>query len=138
MARASALFSAVTQGRYEQVVVADGGLEVVDPAGVRFDTADLSRGTAEQLYLCIRFGLAAEFAAHAAPLPLVMDDVLVNFDPERARGMAMAIDSVADEHQVLLFTCHPDVVDLLVEQRPGTRVIELPRRAPTASEDAVA
>ncbi len=138
MARASALFSAVTQGRYEQVVVAEDGLEVVDPAGLRFDTADLSRGTAEQLYLCIRFGLAAEFAAHAAPLPLVMDDVLVNFDPERARGMAMAIDSVANEHQVLLFTCHPNVVDLLVELRPGTRVIELPRQGATAAEDALA
>jgi uncharacterized protein YhaN len=138
MARASALFSAVTGGRYEQVVVAEDGLEVVDPAGLRFDTADLSRGTAEQLYLCIRFGLAAEFAAHAAPLPLVMDDVLVNFDPERARGMAVAIDSVANEHQVLLFTCHPNVVDLLVELRPSTRVIELARQDPTPPEDAVA
>ena len=131
MARASALFSSVTESRYEQVVVVDGGLEVLDRSGARFDTADLSRGTAEQLYLCIRFGLAAEFAAHATPLPLVMDDVLVNFDPERARGMAVAINAVADEHQVLLFTCHPHVVELLVQLRPSTRVIELARRSPT-------
>jgi uncharacterized protein YhaN len=60
-----------------------------------------------------------------------MDDVLVNFDPERARGMAMAINAVSDEHQVLLFTCHPHVVDLLVDLRPSTRVIELSRKSPT-------
>lgn len=125
LARASALFSEVTQGRYEQVVVVDSGLEVLDRTGARFDAAALSRGTAEQLYMCIRFGLAAEIAANAAPLPLVMDDVLVNFDPERARGMAQAIASLAAEHQVLLFTSHPTVADQLTELRPGTRVLEL-------------
>ena len=44
---------------------------------------ELSRGTAEQLYLALRFGLIEEFARHAEPLPVVMDDILVNFDEAR-------------------------------------------------------
>jgi uncharacterized protein YhaN len=132
LARASTLFSQVTQGRYEQVVVADAGLEVLDRAGARFDAAALSRGTAEQLYLCLRFGLAADPAIPAA-LPLVMDDVLVNFDPERASGMATAIASIADDHQVLLFTSHPTVVDQLTELRPTTRIIHLTRQEGTTA-----
>ena len=46
---------------------------------------ELSRGTGEQLYLALRFGLIEEFAGQAEPLPVVMDDILVNFDVERAR-----------------------------------------------------
>lgn len=135
LARASTLFAGVTADRYEQVVISEGGLDVVDRDGQRLDTGHLSRGTAEQLYLCVRFGLAAEFATRAAALPLVLDDVLVNFDPDRARGMARAIDTVADEHQVLLFTCHPHIVDLLLEARPGSEVLKLRRPSAEAVEE---
>ncbi|MPZ86530.1 MAG: AAA family ATPase [Nitriliruptorales bacterium] len=137
LARASELFAGVTAGRYEQVVISENGLDVVDRDGQRLDPGALSRGTAEQLYLCIRFGLAADFATQAAPLPLVLDDVLVNFDPERARGMATAIGSVAEDHQVLLFTCHPQIADMLLDARPGSRVIELQRSNPGPTEAAI-
>jgi uncharacterized protein YhaN len=61
------------------------------------------------------------------PLPFVMDDVLVNFDPERTQRMAEVLASIAAEHQVLLFTCQPSTVDALLCAAPSARVIELPR-----------
>ncbi len=132
--RAGELFSEVTAGRYDRLVAreqSDGGrshgLDALRPSGARVDSGALSRGTAEQLYLCLRLALAATFAERSVRLPLVLDDVLVNFDPERARALAGALAKVATTHQVLVFTCHPHVVELLSEQVTGLRVVELGR-----------
>ena len=83
---ASAAFARITAGAYERILQEEDGesLAIVDRCGRRKRPEELSRGTAEQLYLCLRLGLAAEFARSSVSLPLIMDDVLVNFDPERA------------------------------------------------------
>jgi uncharacterized protein YhaN len=133
ISRAAELFSEVTAGRYVRLVAredGDGkhhGIEAIGADGARVDAAALSRGTAEQLYLCLRLAFASNFAGRAAALPLVLDDVLVNFDPERSLAMARAIGSVAAAHQVIVLTCHPHVVQHF--QAAGEcRVIELARR----------
>jgi uncharacterized protein YhaN len=126
LGRAERMFERVTDGYYHSLVIADGEVRVIDQQGRQLSTVDLSRGTAEQLYLCVRFGLAAEFASHT-PLPFVMDDVLVNFDPERTAAMAGVLGELADSHQVLIFSCQPSSVATMLEARPDARVIELPR-----------
>ena len=83
LTRTGASFSRIAEGRYTQLVTRENGIDVLGADGSRLDAALLSRGTAEQLYLCLRLALAAEFGRLAVPLPLVMDDVLVNFDPKR-------------------------------------------------------
>ena len=55
---------------------------------------------------------------------MVVDEVLVNFDPERARLAAEAFANLAETNQVLVFTCHPDMVDLFAEAA-GAQVIEV-------------
>ena len=92
---ASVLFERVTAGAYERILQDQDGesLVIVDRSGQRKQPEELSRGAAEQLYLCLRLGLAAEFARRTAALPLIMDDVLVNFDDERAKATA---DVLAD------------------------------------------
>ena len=49
-------------------------------------------------------------------LPVVMDDVLVNFDDERAAAMARVLGTFAESHQVLFFTCSSRTRDLLAEE----------------------
>ncbi|HSL59676.1 MAG TPA: hypothetical protein VK866_17645, partial [Acidimicrobiales bacterium] len=126
VARAQQIFARVTDGRYPRLVLHDREIQALDRTGASLRTDDLSRGTAELLYLCVRFGLAAEFASHT-PLPLVMDDVLVNLDPERTRALAGALADLADDHQLLLFTSQPATVEVLRAARPDLRVVELPR-----------
>ncbi|MCU1493127.1 MAG: hypothetical protein JWO62_891 [Acidimicrobiaceae bacterium] len=133
VARAGMLFDTVTEGRYVQLVArADGdggrshGIWAMSSSGERIDSGELSRGTAEQLYLCLRLALATSFAGGSVALPLVLDDVLVNFDPARAAAVARAVAEVAETHQVLAFTCHPHVVELLAGAAPSARVVELP------------
>jgi uncharacterized protein YhaN len=108
-------FERITGGRYSRIITAPGEATVrteSDGGGAKA-TEELSRGTAEQLYLALRFGLIEEFARHAEPLPVVMDDILVNFDPDRADRAADALHALAERHQVLFFTCHPRTVELL-------------------------
>lgn len=112
---ATSHFEHFTGGRYARIVAppGDASVRVETDGGESRTTEELSRGTAEQLYLALRFGLIEEFAGHAEPLPVVMDDILVNFDAERAARAARAIGDLASRHQVLYFTCHPWTARLL-------------------------
>jgi uncharacterized protein YhaN len=112
---ATTYFERITDGRYARIVAPPGepGVRVETEGGEARGTEELSRGTAEQLYLALRFGLIEEFARSAEPLPVVMDDILVNFDAERAARAATAIRDLADRHQVLYFTCHRPIATLL-------------------------
>lgn len=76
----------------------------------RKDQSFWSSGLADQVYLATRLGLACEFGKHAEPLPLIFDDVLVRFDATRRKAAARALLEVAAQQQVLLFSCHPEVV----------------------------
>ena len=108
-------FERITGGRYARIVAPPGAssVRVETDGGEGRVTDELSRGTGEQLYLALRFGLIEEFARHGEPLPVVMDDILVNFDADRAGRAASAIRELASRHQVLYFTCHPWTAELL-------------------------
>jgi len=123
--RAAELFNQVTDGRYPELLSTESALKVMNRAADSVDIVDLSTGTVQQLYLCLRFALAEEFARRGAKLPLVMDDVLVNFDPERAASMAGVIAEIAAEHQVLLLTCHPETSRLMAQASSEARIVEL-------------
>ena len=118
-------FERITGGRYARIVAppGDASVRVETTGGESRVTDELSRGTAEQLYLALRFGLIEEFATHAEPLPVVMDDILVNFDADRAGRAATAIGDLAGRHQVLYFTCHPWTAELL--DPDGRRTVAL-------------
>ena len=141
---ASEAFLRVTGGRYRQIIydplMATGGeqLGVVGERGEHLQAADLSRGTQEQLYLSLRIGLAESFAERAVSLPLVLDDVLVNFDPERAREMMRAFRSYLgrDGRQILLFTCHPETRDMAQREFGDLRLLDLRTRARGTEEVA--
>ena len=129
LAAAGAAFGRVTAGRYTAVLQpeeSEDDLRVLGADGVAKTLATLSRGTAEQLYLCLRLGLAREFAAQSVALPFVMDDCLVDFDPERAAAMAAVLVEFAAASQVVMFTCHPDTAATLLEASGGgAAVVEL-------------
>ena len=107
-------FARLTHDNYCEIL-APAGAEpsVVAPDGARKELSQLSRGTAEQLYLSLRFGFVEEFVERSEPLPLIFDDILVNFDPGRAASAAEAIVELSRSQQILLFTCHPSTVHLL-------------------------
>jgi len=110
-------FARFTNGNYTEILAPAGGDQIVvlAPDGSRKEISQLSRGTAEQLYLSLRFGFVQAFAARSEPLPLVFDDILVNFDAGRARATVKAILDLSRSFQILLFTCHSSTVELMLE-----------------------
>ncbi|MEX2104421.1 MAG: hypothetical protein WD907_03705, partial [Bacilli bacterium] len=114
---ASDYFKQITEGKYERVVAGmeEKKLFVEQPNGVRLEPHLLSRGTAEQLYLSMRFALAREYSRQVT-MPLIMDDVFVNFDRKRLRQVIRTISNVSSHHQILFFSCHPHVTEMMREE----------------------
>ena len=115
LCEASGYLERLTGGRYCRVWTPLGGdsLLVDDAAGRLLPVEALSRGTREQLFLSLRLALAGCYARRGSPLPLVLDDVLVNFDADRAKAAAAVLrDFAAAGHQLLVFTCHEHIQKL--------------------------
>jgi uncharacterized protein YhaN len=125
---AQRFFCTVTGQRYGHLYapVGEHTIKVIDRMGASKQPAELSRGTREQLYLALRFGLIREFGERTDRLPVVIDEALVNFDPERARRAIAALAELARTNQVLVFTCHPATVDMFSSVIPDAPVIQLP------------
>ncbi|MDP6444989.1 MAG: AAA family ATPase, partial [Pirellulaceae bacterium] len=80
-------FRRMTGGRYEQMrQPLDGAWQVRDANGQWKSPDQLSTGAREQLYLAIRLAYLRNYSRREEVLPIVMDDVLVNFDDQRARA----------------------------------------------------
>ncbi|MDO8916237.1 MAG: AAA family ATPase [Coriobacteriia bacterium] len=125
---AASVFASMTNGRYTDVRVplSGEGIQVVTHAGGLKPSGELSRGTAEQLYLALRVGFLASLKTGAS-LPVLMDDVVVNFDAERREGAAAAIAELARERQVIFFTCHEETAAVLAKAVPGHTAVSLDR-----------
>jgi uncharacterized protein YhaN len=128
---ASKFFHVMTEGKYVRIMVPLGEmrLEISPQHGVSRTTDILSRGTAEQLYLSMRLAFVREYAKHAGPLPLVVDDIFVNFDQGRAKSAMKILGEIAQTHQVLVFTCHPHVSQWFQETLPGVPIRPIPKSA---------
>ena len=112
---ASGYLERLTGGRYRRVwtPLGESSLRIDDAEGRAMSVESLSRGTREQLFLALRLALASAYARRGAPLPLVLDDVLVNFDDDRAKAAVAVLRDFADAgHQMLVFTCHEHIYKL--------------------------
>ncbi len=123
-AETARIFSAITGGRYDKVLL-DRNLSLsAQPAGDAMPRALslLSQGAGDQLYLAVRLAICRMVLPRDKAAPLILDDALANFDDQR---LAAALDWLAEEsrtRQILLFTCHRREGDYL---RDHAHVISL-------------
>jgi uncharacterized protein YhaN len=124
LARSGDLFAHLTAGAFAglRVEVSEKG----DPflVGLRPGGRDavavegMSDGTADQLYLALRMaGLETWLAAHE-PIPFTVDDILVNFDDERAAAALEILGELSNRTQIIFFTHHRHLVDLAAKRLP--------------------
>ncbi|HEY6080028.1 MAG TPA: AAA family ATPase [Polyangiaceae bacterium] len=107
LTRASELFGRLTLGRFArlQVGLEEARLECVEAgSGKGLELEELSRGTRFQLYLALKLASLEQYLLTAPPLPLVLDDVLVEWDDARARVALQVLAELSERTQVLLFT----------------------------------
>jgi uncharacterized protein YhaN len=109
---ASEIFSDIT-GAYDGIELG-GGLQDLEFRATRPNSPDhgvseLSRATAEQLFLAVRL---ARIKQTEVSLPIVIDDAATNFDPGHAARVFEFLDGLAETSQVFFLTCHPGFVHL--------------------------
>ncbi len=114
---ASRYLRRLTESRYVNIwtPLGEDALYVDAADGETLDVASLSRGTREQLFIAIRLALVVSFEKHGIQMPLILDDVLVNFDNKRA-GIAAKVlcDFAKSGRQIFLFTCHEHICRLFL------------------------
>jgi len=128
LGRASAILSAMTDGRYVAIRRGHEKTAVERHDGRELSPEALSTGTREQLYLAIRLAYVEHYCANAEPLPIVLDDVLVNFDDDRATATLRALAEFSSVTQVMLFTCHRSTIALAEAAGVAANTLEVPAR----------
>lgn len=123
---ASRLLSQMTDGAWCTVRMnAQGDIEVVDAIKTTRAPHLLSLGTRQQLYLSLRIALLMTAENVGKGLPIMCDDILVNFDDARRKQAVRALLELAKRRQVILFTCHPDIASLVYKADSKSKLIEL-------------
>ena len=102
--RAQQMLARMTDGRYQSVTMQDDfSLQTsADREDILRDALWRSDGTLDQLYLALRLAVAEELTPNA---PLVLDDALVRFDDQRMSAAVKILRDLAENRQVILFTC---------------------------------
>lgn len=95
----------ITDGRYTDATVDPATLKVTvrGPSGQWRPAANLSLGTAEQVYLLLRFALADHLTVPGETCPLLLDDITVQADDTRTTAILDLLLTLSAQRQVVLF-----------------------------------
>jgi uncharacterized protein YhaN len=115
LARASELFATITGGRFEKVATDfDEDLSIlvgVRPNGRRERVGNLSSGTRDQLFLALRLAAIEKHVSNQEPMPVVVDDIVINFDDTSASATFQVLADLSKKTQVLFFTHHEHLLE---------------------------
>jgi uncharacterized protein YhaN len=117
LSQASRYLEQLTNGRCKRVAVeenpqGDSRLTAIYSSGEERSVPQLSDGTRDQLYFALRLAAIQETVDSGYLMPVVLDDVLINFDDNRARAAINCLAELAQSSQVLLFTHHEHLLSL--------------------------
>ena len=114
-ARAAEIFSAITAGRYDRVLLSRDFSLSAEPAGdpVGRSIQLLSQGAADQLYLAVRLAICDMVLPEEKRVPLILDDALVSFDDDRLHAALDYLLAESEKRQILLFSCQKREMDYL-------------------------
>ena len=130
--RAEGHLSAITAGRYERILVGQIGEDqgfFLDASHLPEPTtvaSPLSTGIREQVYLALRLAIVEHLDRDDEPLPLLLDEVLVNWDPDRRARVLDLLERLAPFRQIFLFTCHPHIAEEVGGSGGGSSSPSLP------------
>ncbi len=100
------------------------------PTGLMRDAAeetleDLSGGTKEQIAILTRLAFARLFARQGRHMPIILDDALVYSDDDRIIKMFTALTRVAQDQQIIVFSCRQLAFQDLGGARPTVEITKV-------------
>ena len=75
-------------------------------------TTNMSDGTRDQLYLALRLASIERYIEKNTPIPLILDDILINFDDERSTATLEILGELCQKTQILFLTHSSRLVEL--------------------------
>lgn len=118
LARASEIFQALTLGSFSRLLVDADSHDSPRLMSIRTDgnkpveVPGLSEGTRDQLYLALRLAALDQQASQGSRMPLIADDLFINFDDRRTAAGLQVLGDVSRRMQVILLTHHDHLVPL--------------------------
>ena len=118
LARASEIFQALTLGSFSRLLVDADSHDSPRLVSIRTDgnkpveVPGLSEGTRDQLYLALRLAALDQQASQGSCMPLIADDLFINFDDRRTAAGLQVLGDVSRRMQVILLTHHDHLVPL--------------------------
>lgn len=85
---------------------------------------NLSDGTREQIAILTRLAFARLFARQGRHMPIILDDALVYSDDDRIIEMFTALTRVAQDQQILVFSCRQLAFQGLGGARPTVEITD--------------
>ncbi|OEU78649.1 MAG: hypothetical protein BA872_08870 [Desulfobacterales bacterium C00003060] len=115
--RASQLFSELTSASFSGIKPSyderDNPILLgIRPSGEEVTVDGMSDGTCDQLYLSLRLASLEKHLEENEPMPLIIDDILINFDDDRAKATLRLIAELSNKTQIIFFTHHQHLVEL--------------------------
>lgn len=120
---ASEWFAGATDGKWDLIDYdREAGADWLGSLGIRENKGaplrrgeELSTSTRELLYLAIRLAIVDQLNHQngAEPVPMIIDDALVNLDKNRLKKAAAIIKSFSERNQLVLLTCHKHILDAM-------------------------
>ena len=111
---ASRLLEKITGGKYQSIVIRDDRSIFLNTSDRYVPLSGVSRGTMEQIYLCIRLA-AAKILWKENNIPFLFDDTFVFYDEERLRQTLDFLSTLPN--QIILFTSHKRELEYTKMQR---------------------
>lgn len=110
LARASDIFSGLTCGSFDRLVVDFESdppkLDAMRGDGKTVGIAGMSDGTRDQLFLALRLAALEMHVEKAQALPFIADDLFINYDDERSKAGIEALATLSESTQVIFLTHH--------------------------------
>ncbi len=119
MRHASSFLNTMTCGEYTELrsVLNQETPLIIDRNG-RPKQMPGNRALQDVVYLALRMAMIRQWNEEHEPLPVILDDVLVNCDKEMQHGAASAVAELAKTCQLFYLTCHAETEQLLRKHAP--------------------
>ncbi|MCY4216745.1 MAG: AAA family ATPase [Flavobacteriaceae bacterium] len=114
--RASDYFDSLTLNSFERLRTDFNEKDESILTGIRANddvvrVEGMSSGTRDQLYLALRLASFEKHIQNGSLMPLILDDVLVDFDDQRSQCALNVFAEIAEQTQVILFTHHSRIME---------------------------
>ena len=117
LAKSGMVFQSITRGTFGGLGAEFNADDVPILVGLRPDNSTvpitgMSDGARDQLYLALRLAALDRYLEKHEPMPLILDDLLITWDNNRAAAILPQLAALAQRTQIFLFTHHDHLVDL--------------------------